>query len=279
MRKNLLVLSILLCYVLVFPIKVYADVGPKPSLKIIVKNPPECEYYLDLLVDYSSENSYVNVKREDVKHPKMYDILKNYSKNGWRPALVTGTKVPLFGRLEGTKNGNVMVHNFSYVGIPDRFKIIIVTENNDVIVSENAVERKAFRSTAYFDVNTRKLSQGSVLLAYIIQFVLTCLATLIIEGIVLVLFRFNIKQNLKPFLLINVFTQLMLTASVFKATYTSGVIMGLITYIPLELLIFAIEATLFARHLSQHSKQRRVAFAITANSISFVLGVIAMLHY
>ena len=278
-RRFWMAVLIVFCYVFVFPMSARADAGPKPSLKVIVKNPPDREYYLDLLVDYDGEHLYENTKREDVGHPEMYDVLKNYKENGWRPALVTGTKVPLFGSLVGTRNGNVMVHDFSYVGIPDRFKIIIVTKDNDIIVSENAVERKAFRSTAYFDCSTKKLSQDSVALAYITQFVATCLATLIIEGLVLILFRFDTKQNWKPFLMINVFTQLMLTASVFKAMYTSGIIMGLLTYIPLELLIITIEATLFARHLVQHSKRRRIAFAITANVISFALSVMAMFHY
>jgi len=278
-RKFWLVLFIAVCYALVFPINANADFGPKPSLKIIVKNPPDCEYYLDLLVDYDSEHSYENVKRDDVKHPEMYDRLKNYKENGWRPALVTGTKVPLFGSLVGTRNESHMVHNFSYVGVPDRFKIIIVTEDNDIIVSENAVERKAFNGTAYFDCDTRKLSQDSTALAYIMQFIVTCLATLIIEGLVLILFRFDINKNWKPFLLINVFTQIMLTASVFNAMYTSGIIMALITYIPLELIILAVEATFLAKHLTQHSKQRRVAFAITANIASFAIGVMAMLRF
>lgn len=231
------------------------------------------------MVDYDSEDSYENVKRDDVEHPEMYDRLKNYKENGWRPALVTGTRVPLFGSLVGTRNKNHMVHDFSYVGVPDRFKIILVTVDNNIIVSENAVERKAFHSTAYFDCSTRKLSQNPIALAYIIQFIVTCIATLIIEGLVLILFGFDIKQNWKPFLLINVYTQIMLTAIVFKAMYTSGVIMALITYVPFELVIIAVEATLFVKHLTQHSKQRRIAFAITANIISFVSGVMAMLYY
>ncbi len=279
MKKYWLILLLLLCCALAIPAKANADVGPKPSLKVIVKNPPKCEYYLDLLVDYESKYSYENVKRDEVKYPDMYDMLKNYRGNGWRPALVTGTKVPLFGNLEGIRKGEEMVHEFSYVGVPDKFKVIIVTEDKDIIVSKNAVERKTFRSTAYFDCNTRRLSQDSVVLAYIVQFIVTCTATLIIEGLVLILFGFNIKQNWKPFLLINVFTQLMFTASVFKVMYTSGVIAALLTYVPFELLILAVEATLFSKYLVQHSKQRRIAYAITANIISFVLGIMAMIRF
>lgn len=279
MKKYWLILFIVVCYAFVIPINANADVGPKPSLKVIVKNPPECEYYLDLLVDYDNEHLYENISKDEVDNLDMYARLKNFNSNGWRPALVTGTRVPLFGSLVGTRNENDMVHNFSYVGIPDRFKIIIVTADNDIIVSENAVERKAFHSTAYFDCNTRKLSQNSIALAYIMQFIITCLATLIIEGLVLISFGFDIKQNWKPFLLINFLTQIMLTAIVFKTMYTSGALTALITYIPFELVIIAVEASLFAKHLTQHSKQRRIAFAITANIISFTLGVMAMLHF
>ncbi len=49
-----------------------------------------------------------------------------------------------------------MVHSFSYIGVPDRFKIIIVTADGETIVSENIVKRKAFNSRVYFDYNTKK---------------------------------------------------------------------------------------------------------------------------
>ena len=209
----------------------------------------------------------------------MYKLLKDYNVDGWRPALVTGTRVPLNGKLTGEKKGSNMIHKFSYVGVPDRFKVIIVTSDNEIIISEDIVERKAFNSNVYFDYNTRKLVESSPILSYVLQFISTCLATLIIEGVILILFCFSIKQNYKPFIIINVITQILLTLIVFSAMYSNGSFAALLLYIPFELVIFIAEAILFAKHLKQHSKLRRIMFAITANLVSFIFGFVAMLFY
>lgn len=273
----LMLITIILSYG--FILDANADVGPKPSLEIIVKNPPQSEYYLDLLVDYSSDHLYENIRNSEGYSAEMYDILKKYNVDGWRPALATGTRVPLFGKLTGEKKGNNMVHNFSYVGVPDRFKVILVTSGNEVIVSENIVERKAFKSTVYFDLGTKKLSEKCAVLAYILQFLSTCSLTLIIEGLILLLFRFSMKQNWKTFLIINIITQVLLTAVIYSATYKLGAFAALLLYMPFELVIFIGEAILFVRYLKQHSRRRRVMFAITANILSFIIGLgIMIIH-
>lgn len=270
---------LLIIFILVFFSTVNGDVGPKPSIKIIVKNPPQGEYYLDLLVDYSGYDLYDNIRENQTYSKHMYKLLKDYKVDGWRPALVTGTRVPLNGKLTGEKKGNNMIHNFSYVGVPDRFKVIIVTSDNEIIVSEDIVERKAFNSTVFFDYNTSRLVESSMLLSYILQFISTCLATLIIEGIILILFRFSIKQNYKPFIIINVITQILLTIIVFSAMYTNGAFAAIFMYIPFELMILIAEGIMFGKYLRQHSKLRRVMFAITANVASFILGFAVMLFY
>jgi len=50
---------------LLFPFRTYADIGPKPSIKLIVLNPPKDEYYLDLLINYETKHSYINIDEED----------------------------------------------------------------------------------------------------------------------------------------------------------------------------------------------------------------------
>lgn len=279
MKRALVLLAALVILSLTFVSHINADAGPKPSLEIIVKNPPESEYYLDLLVDYSSGHLYDNMRDDEGYSGNMYDILKGYNADGWRPALVTGTRVPLNGKLTGKKNGDNMVHYFSYMGVPDRFKVIIVTSDNEVIVSESIVERKAFNSTAYFDCNTKGLWERSAVLSYVLQFLSTYSLTLIIEGLILVLFRFSMKQNWKPFLVINIITQILLTVIIYSATYLQGSFFALFLYIPFELVIFIAEAILFAKYLKQHSKLRRVMFAITANIISFMTGLAIMIIY
>lgn len=269
---------IITIFILVLPSIVYGDIGPKPSLEIIVKNPPKAEYYLDLLVDYEGETLYPNIHEEDKYSEDMYSILKNYNSNGWRPAMVTGTKAPIFGDIIGEKNGENMVHRFSYIGVPDRFKIIIVTADGETIVSENIIKRKAFKSRVYFNYNTKKLQETSIVLAYIKQFLITYPTTLLIEGLILFLFGFSLKKSWKPFIIINLITQVLLTFIIFGSMYKQGSMAAIFFYIPFEIIILIMEAKLFKRYLVEHSESRRVAFAIVANIISFLVGIMAMVY-
>ena len=85
------------------PSIVYGDIGPKPSIEIIVKNPPKVEYYLDLLVDYEGK-AYILIFVRKINIRRICTIYLKISKSdGWRPAMVTGTKVPIFGDIIGKK--------------------------------------------------------------------------------------------------------------------------------------------------------------------------------
>lgn len=277
MKKKTIFFSVLFSFCFLFPFFAYADIGPKPSLKIIVTNPPQTEYYLDLLIDYTSSHLCENIRDKEMYSENMYHILENYHIDGWHPALVTGTSIPLNGNLIGKKDGNHMIHTFNYVGVPDRFKIIIVTADGKTMISENIINRKAFNSTVYFDCTTKKLTENSLIIAYVLQFVTTCSITLIIEGLILLLFGFSIKKNWKPFLEINTFTQILLTLVVYKTMYSSGSLAALFLYILFEFVILILETILFVKYLTQHSKTRRILFSIVANIISFLLGIIVLI--
>jgi len=65
MKKILALITFLIIINLLFPFRTYADIGPKPSIKLIVLNPPKDEYYLDLLINYETKHSYINIDEED----------------------------------------------------------------------------------------------------------------------------------------------------------------------------------------------------------------------
>lgn len=102
-RKNVFILfSVCFLLFFAFPFTASADMGPKPSITVIVKNPPSGEYYLDLLRCYTNEDkatSYLD-KKDQYDQTKL-SLLDHYDTNGWRSALVHGTKAPLFGQLTG----------------------------------------------------------------------------------------------------------------------------------------------------------------------------------
>lgn len=276
MIKRLSLLLVIFCICIITIVN--ADVGPKPSLEIMVKNAPDSLYYLDLLIDYSDDHLYQFIEENEIENKDMYNTLKSYNIDGWRPALVTGTKVPLNGKLTGIKEGEYTKHYFSYVGVPDKFKIIIVDSDNEIIVSENVLERKSFNTKVYFDCDTRLIKEKSYILSTFMQLLPTCLLTLLIEGIILVFFGFSLKLNWKPFLIINIITQVLLTAIVGISMYTYGIMLALLAFFAFEWVIVIGEAILFSKYLKQHSKKRRVFYAITANIASMLAGLMIALY-
>lgn len=272
MKKYFAIMFIIIVASLCFPISASADMGPKPSIKIIISNPPTGEYYLDLLVDYSGEN--LHKSSDGLKYnPEKIEILKTYRDGIWRPALLTGTSTPLWGKLIGNPDGNKMIHDFGYMGVPDKFKIAILTDDNKIIVSDE-IKRSTFNTIVYYDFKTNLAAQKPAAISYLLQFLFTCTCTLLIEGIVLLLFRFNIKQNWKPFLIINLITQIFLNLILSTVMLGNGLMLALILYIPLEMIITAVEIICFAKYLKQHSNTRRIMFALTANVVSFFAGFV-----
>ena len=275
----LIIVSFAIVVFMAFPMPVSADTGPKASLKISVKNLPEGEVYLDLLVDYPAQmgedGKPFGVETDyssEYYNQDMIAILKAYNVDGWRPALVTGTSAPLWGSLKVDVYSGNATSSFSYFGVPSRFKIIVVTENGDVVVS-NIVEKKAFQSVVDFDFATGIAKERSLATLAVKQFAVTLPITLAIEALVLLAFGFSMRQNWKPFLLINLCTQVGLHLGIMFANSMFGFVAGLLAYVGLELTIFIVEAVLFALLLKQHSKLRRVLFALSANAASFIVGL------
>ena len=268
-------IAFLLLFLAAFPVTVNADMGPKPQITVIVKNPPEDEYYLDLLV--KGDCSYDNLKMDGASYNQSkLALLEAYDMDGWHPGLTKGTAIPMHGKLTGVKDSDVMNHTFSYVGVPDDFKIIIITPKNQYLVSQE-IHRDRFHYTVYYDYNTGEITTEKIAFSYIREFFLTCLPTLLIEGIILLLFGFSLRKNLKPFLIINVLTQIFLTASVGQMIQKEGHLYGYFILIPIEIIIFLVEMLAFSLLLKEYGKARRVIYAFTANLLSFLAGILLLL--
>jgi hypothetical protein len=101
--------------------------------------------------------------------PVKLDLLDKYSQDGWYAALVHGTSMPLWGNLMGVPSGKVRIHAFKYFGVPDTFKIIIVTPDNRLIVSD-IIQRQSFQMRLVYDYATGEVRVPSFMGAYLLQF-------------------------------------------------------------------------------------------------------------
>ncbi len=278
-------LLLLICIVvlLAMPATVNGDVGPKPTLKLTLKNLPNAQCYVDLLVPNVTSNDELNGNRlhQNLNDQIQYDQqllgrLKNYTEPGWHLAITQGTVPPLHGTIVCESIDGKGVMNYSYLGVPDRFKVILVTSDGKLVVS-NELTRLGFNSYANFDYNTGKLSEGMPFGAYFLQFLKTCSATLLIEGVVLILFGFSMRRSWKPFLWINALTQFLLTLVVMVSMLAGGIFMVVLFCALFEIVVFVLEAKLFKKYLLEQSEERRVRFSIVANTASLLAWFMIMM--
>lgn len=290
-RKSLRVLVCALLASLALTTFAFADFGPKPQLTVRVENAPQESYYLDLLAegDWDAEDGnridgidWNYDGKEDTLDPDLLALLRDNVPAGWHACVAQGTTgAPIYGELysENTDASGNDLHVFGYHGVPSTYRIILVTESGKVWVSD-ILNRRVLQSSVTVnwsdDTSAVTVSVPSTIPGYLLQFVATLVPTLLIEGIILLLFQYSWKQNWKAFLLVNLITQglLAIASSVYAIQSGPNMFSYLIFFLPAELFILIAEAYLYAGRgmLKGHSKKRAAAYAVTANLISAILG-------
>lgn len=78
--------------------------------------------------------------------------------------------------------------------------------------------------------------------------------------------------------MINLVTQIMLTLTIGVLFQKEGLLTASIVFFPVELIIIIIESILFALFLKEHSRGRRVLYAMSANILSAAIGLAIMAY-
>lgn len=237
-RKSLRTLVCALLASLALTTFAFADNGPKPQLIVRVKNAPQEPYYLDLLAkgDWDAEDGnridgidWNYDGKEDTLDPDLLALLRDNVPAGWHACVAQGTTgAPMWGELyaEGTDASGNALHWFGYVGVPSTYRIILVTESGKVWVSD-ILNRRVLQSSVTVnwsdDTSAVTVSVPSTIPGYLLQFVATLVPTLLIEGALLLLFRYSWKKNWETFLLVNVLTQGFLAVASVYVTAHNGV--------------------------------------------------------
>ena len=270
---------------------VFADSGPKPQLTVRVENAPQEPYYLDLLAEggwnESGESSYDGVDwsyhgKENTLDPALLTSLRDNVPAGWHACVAQGTTgAPMWGELyaEGTDAFGNDLHVFGYHGVPSTYRIILVTESGKVWISDT-LERKVLQSSVTVhwsdDTEHTTVTVPSTVTGFLLQFLATLVPTLLIEGILLLLFQYSWKQNWKAFLLVNLVTQGVLAAASSVLNLQNGAALWnyFLFLLPMEAVVLLIELYLYAGRglLSGHSKGRAALYTVAANLASAVLG-------
>lgn len=262
-------LLLLLCTLLIVP-TACADMGPKPSVTITVTNHPGGTLYLDLLHQPDGElgDSGFSPVGYDAG---VVDQLRALEGDGWVLAYVTQTSgPPLWGDISPKSDGT---YQFTYFGLPDTFRIAAATADS-AQVSDTAYTRTRYFTNLVYDWETNTLTEATPDGLYFAALLLTTLIpTLLIEGILLLLFKFRTRRTWLVYLLTNLVTQLGLHLFCQSAIISgSNALLYVMQLFVPELVILLVEAAVYTKLLSERTSARRVAYAFTANAASFILG-------
>ena len=132
------------------------------------------------------------------------------------------------------------------------------------------------QSSITYDYSTGLAEAPALWKQYALQFLYTLAMTLILEGGILLLFRFSLRKNGGQFLLTNLATQIVLTALVGHALIAGGTVSAFLTMSVCEVIILAAETVVYAFLLREHSRRRRIAYGITANLTSWAAGLLSL---
>lgn len=284
MKKSLRFCVLLALAAALLTVSAFADTGPKPQLTVKVTNPPEELYYLDLLAegdwehagdaDYSGLDWSYSEEEIAALDSELLDALRAAVPEGWHACTAQGTNgAPMWGDLIGSDAGGVRLHSFRYHGVPDTYRIILVTKSGESWVS-GVLHRATLQSSATVDWAARTANAPSPAMAYALQFLCTLLPTLLIEGLLLFVFGYRSKRSWLVFLLVNLVTQGGFAVYLAVTVLNHGVSgWSLIFYIPIEVIITLVELLLYRRLLTEKNKARAAVYAIAANLCSAVLGL------
>ena len=271
-RRLFAALACILLCLAVLPGTASADSGPKPAVTITVVNAPAGEYYLDLLIT-DPEPDHDNIEVEDYD-PALVAGLRSWEGEGWYPALVTGTRAPLFGELTAEADG---IHRFGYHGLPRTFRIA-VSGPGGAQTTDEPFTRTVFYTHLTYDWETNTITSATSPAGfYGLQFLSTLVPTLIIEGILLWLFGFRARRDWLVFLIVNLVTQagLHLWIAADLVSIGDSALQYLVLLVA-EVPILLVELAAYVFLLKEHSRLRRAAYAACANIASYALGYLPL---
>jgi hypothetical protein len=262
--------SALLLLLILFPVTASADMGPKPSVTINVRNFESQSYKLDLLVKESDTSlKYENFNKRYPETLKDTAIYK-YREGGWIAAHIRDSI--LWGSLTGTidTSGNIMVHKFSYFGVPKTFKVIMEYDNGKVLVSDEITPGQ-FNAQVVYDAKSNKIYTIPNNMQDMINPIKLTVITILIELLLALIFRIS---PLWLVVLVNFLTQVILQAFMYGTYYIVSPESIDITFLVLEVIIPFVEYLLYKKFARPVNKKRLISYVITANIITLIVGIL-----
>lgn len=292
MKGKLKVFFILLLCLLFFApfpqITASADMGPKPSVRIAFEGLGEETCYGTLLSKNSSTgpSSAWDGDAESGRH-KGNDEYYDLDYEIWSAFVGYADTDGYYFLQEAWRVSETKNIGWTYYP-PSSFKILLYFPERNVFAVSGIYERYAFDSYYTVDMTDIRLDEadsGQRLAAErsydytneILSLLARILATVVIEIAIAWSFGLREKKQLWCLTGVNGATQIVLNVLLNAINYASGQFAFIAAYFLLEIIVFAVEAAVYALFMNRISvKQRRkrvyVGYAFVANAVSFIAG-------
>lgn len=292
MKKYFLLLAVLIgC--LAASMTACADIGPKQGVRILFEHMPDGDCYATLLSESEGKGPWSVPDR------------------GEKPLYEPGDEAyPVWEKFCEYQDGDGFYFwqyfeeisqswelNWSYWP-PEVFKILLYfPETDSFAVSEEICESYAFYSdysvnlesydaAADFQIRDGDVRKSNDYSRNIESAFLRILFTILIEGVLALLFGYRGKRNLLLILFTNIGTQVILNSLAVLAEIYWGPWSFTLCYIGIELVVLAIELVIYRKWLTRSGKEKENGrnsgaawYAVAANVSSLVLGLILMSRF
>ncbi|QWC00198.1 hypothetical protein KHQ88_01125 [Mycoplasmatota bacterium] len=290
-----IVLLLLITWGLIFSVQ--ADIGPKPTAEINILGFDQA-YAFDIL--FKVDDDDVRVLNED----EVQEEVEYYYYKDTYPNVLNGfqdedgyASYTLYRRIPHHIE-QLETHRFmlGYVYPPDDFKIVLVLDNDEIIISD-VVHKRSFNAEITFDLSDFSIEESqpvningvSVYLVnepspeeyipwneIITQIILGVIFTLIIELLILFVFRYNHKSSYKLVTYVNIVTQFLFHTALVTMIIIFDFFGFVFTFVIGEIIILIIEALVYRKLLKEKTKSMATIYALCANVISLVFGTLIL---
>lgn len=283
MKKRLCLMAVV--FIMLIPVLMVtasADMGHKPSVVVSFEGLADEEYYVTLLSESKSTGPWSKRAVFDggPRDEKVWEKFNTYSdEDGF-------FFLGYFSECADTDT-----FKWTYYP-PSTFKILIYfSEYDRFVVSAEAYSCYAFDS--YYTVDATNLDIQAVTIAdeqlnavrtydftwEIISLLCRIVATIAVELGIAWLFGYRAKKQFVVIGLTNLATQTILNVLLNVINYHQGQSAFIFGYVCMELVVFIIEGSVYGRLLHRYAahpekKDRSWLYALAANAVSFVLGLL-----
>jgi hypothetical protein len=239
MKKPVLIITaliVLIIFALSFSVTVQANAAEPPGFLIIVQNPPA-----DLVLSLQLPGEPQPEQNELQKEQKAWETYYRFFYH----------QTPL---------GHIKL---------DDAVLIVRSSAYDFQIPLPADTFKTYNNLLTLDLPAQTLTAGQSWLRVALLVTMRVVLTMLIEGVIFLLFGYRSKRSWLVFLAINFVTQIGLNI------LFTGPMIGpywLIGFVVVEIMVIIVEIIAFAVFIKEHKKSRAVLFAIVANLASLIAG-------